>query len=90
MKIYLKVIEPTTNRLALTRLIRISTGMSLIDSKRIYDNINSYPFQSEKIIISDEFKAEHGEYALEKFKQDLSEIGGKFLIIGGVQQERKV
>lgn len=81
MKIYLKVIEPTTTRLALTRLIRISTGMSLADSKRLCDKINTHPFPSEQMIISD-------EYALAKFKQELSDMDGKFLISGGIQQER--
>ena len=81
MKIYLKVIEPTTTRLALTRLIRISTGMSLADSKRLCDKINTHPFPSEQMIISD-------EYALAKFKRELSEVSGKFLISGGIQQER--
>jgi len=88
MKIYLKVIEPTTTRLALTRLIRISTGMSLADSKRLCDKINTHPFPSEQMIISDEFKTKHGGYALAKFKRELSEVSGKFLISGGIQQER--
>lgn len=88
MKIYLKVIEPTTTRLALTRLIRISTGMSLADSKRLCDRINTHPFPSEQIIISDEFKTKHHGYALAKFKQELSDMDGKFLISGGIQQER--
>ena len=81
MKIYLKVIEPTSSRLYLTRLIRQSTGMSLVDSKWLCDRLNTYPFPCESINII-------GEYTLSKFKQELSEIQGKFLINGDAQQER--
>jgi hypothetical protein len=55
--------------------------MSLVDSKWLCDRLNTYPFPCESINII-------GEYTLSKFKQELSEIQGKFLINGDAQQER--
>jgi hypothetical protein len=82
-KIRMKCIQKTTSKLAFVKLIKQVSGLGLKESKDIadtfdYDDIN-------KIV---EFEIPR-EISIEQFRKDLNDVGGQYLVNGGVEFERE-
>ena len=81
-KIRMKCIQKTTSKLALVKLIKEVSGLGLKDSKDIVD---SFDYDINKIV---EFEISK-DRSIEKFREDLKDIGGQYLVNGGLEFERE-
>jgi hypothetical protein len=96
--IKIKLIEPTTQKLAFVKLIKECSGLGLKEAKDLCDNIHSYPERVYEMPIRD---WETHDYITgkttpaitdfrKKFITEIKNTGGRFVINGGVQWERDV
>ena len=81
-KIRMKCIQKTTSKLALVKLIKEVSGLGLKDSKDIVD---SFDYDINKIV---EFEISK-DRSIEKFREDLKDVGGEYLVNGGLEFERE-
>ena len=81
-KIRMKCIQKTTSKLAFVKLIKEVSGLGLKDSKDIVD---SFDYDINKIV---EFEISK-DRSIEKFREDLKDVGGEYLVNGGLEFERE-
>ena len=81
-KIRMKCVQKTTSKLALVKLIKEVSGLGLKDSKDIVD---SFDYDINKIV---EFEISK-DRSIEKFREELKDIGGEYLVNGGLEFERE-
>lgn len=97
-KIKIRLVKPTSEKLRFVKLIKECSGMGLMESKNLCDNLHAKPLTAFEMPIRDykyydfstgittpadiDYKA--------KFVSDIKEIDGEFIINGGTQWERNV
>jgi hypothetical protein len=81
-KIEIKLIEPTTEKLKLVKLIKDCSGMGLKESKELLDNLHRFPDRSLEMPIQESNKT--------RFIEELQLITGKFSITGGKEWTRDI
>jgi peptidyl-tRNA hydrolase len=84
--ISIKLIQPTTTKLMLVKLIKDCSGLGLKDSKDICDELHSYPGRPVKMQVLP--VAIDGTNYLRKFTNELKNISGQFEVNGGTQWQR--
>ena len=96
--IKIKLIEPTTQKLAFVKLIKECSGLGLKEAKDLCDNIHSYSERVHEMPIRD---WENYDYSTgvttpattdyrRKFTTEIKNIEGKFVVNCGVQWDRNV
>jgi hypothetical protein len=81
-KIRMKCVQKTQSKLAFVKLIKEVSGLGLRDSKDIVD---SFDYDINKIV---EFEISK-DRSIEKFREELKDIGGEYLVNGGLEFERE-
>jgi hypothetical protein len=86
----IKLIEPTPNKLKFVKLIKDCSGLGLKESKDLCDELHKNPHlvQDMPVRISNAME-ELVDYS-SRFKSEISNVGGKFLVNGGIQWERNI
>jgi len=81
-KIRLKCVEKTPSKLAFVKLIKEVSGLGLKESKDIAD---TFDYDINKTV---EFEMSRDK-SIEQFRKDLKDIGGQYLVNGGVEFDRE-
>ena len=81
-KIRLKWVEKTPSKLAFVKLLKEVTGYGLKESKDIAD---TFDYDINKVV---EFEILRDK-SIDQFRKDLREIGGQYLVNGGVEFDRE-
>jgi hypothetical protein len=81
-KIRLKCVEKTPSKLAFVKLLKEVTGYGLKESKDIAD---TFDYDINRVV---EFKILRDK-SIDQFRKDLREIGGQYLVNGGVEFDRE-
>jgi hypothetical protein len=81
-KIRMKCIEKTPSKLAFVKLIKEVSGLGLRESKDIADTFDYDINKSVEFEISN-------DRSIDKFRKDLENIGGQYLVNGGVEFDRE-
>jgi len=89
-KIRIKLVSPTSNKLAFVKLIKDCSDMGLKEAKDICDFLHANPgvvkeFETRKV----DSNGNHIDFR-KKFANDIKSIDGKFIVNGGSQWERDV
>lgn len=86
MKIKIKLITKSNTKLALVKLIKECSGLGLKESKDLCDFLHDHPhtFLEVPIKVNND---NHIDYR-KKFIDELKQIDGEFVVIGGSQWER--
>jgi hypothetical protein len=86
----IKLIEPTPNKLQFVKLIKDCSGLGLRESKDLCDELHKNPHlvQDMPVRISNAME-ELVDYS-SHFKSEIKNVGGKFLVNGGIQWERNI
>jgi hypothetical protein len=84
----IKLLEPTPNKLAFVKLIKDCSGLGLRESKDLCDELHSHPHlvQDMPVKPTDEYAQDYSK----KFISEIKNVGGKFLVNGGIQWERNI
>jgi hypothetical protein len=82
-KIRMKCVEKTPSKLAFVKLIKEVSGLGLKESKDIAD---TFDYDINKSV---EFEILTPSKSIEQFKKDLKNIGGQYLVNGGVEFDRE-
>lgn len=96
--IKIKLVEPTTQKLAFVKLIKECSGLGLKEAKDLCDDLHHNPSIVREMPIRD---WETYDYTIgkstpaitdfrKKFTTEIKNIDGKFVVNGGVQWERNV
>jgi hypothetical protein len=97
--IKIKLIEPTPNKLAFVKLIKDCSGLGLREAKDLCDDLHSYPEIVRDMPVRDweTYDYNTGKYNTpsntnyaKKFATEIKNVGGRFIVNGGVQWERDV
>jgi hypothetical protein len=81
-KIRMKCVEKTPSKLAFVKLIKQVSGLGLKESKDIAD---TFDYDINKTV---EFEIPR-DISIDQFRKDLKEIGGQYLVNGGLEFERE-
>lgn len=81
-KIRMKCIRKTPSKLAFVKLIKEVSGLGLKESKDIVD---TFDYDINKVV---EFEIPI-QISIDQFRKDLKEIGGQYLVNGGLEFERE-
>jgi hypothetical protein len=81
-KVRMKCVESTPSKLAFIKLIKEVSGLGLKESKDIAD---IFDYNINKTV---EFEMSRDK-SIEQFKKDLKDIGGQYLVNGGVEFDRE-
>ena len=81
-KIRMKCVQKTPSKLAFVKLIKEVSGLGLKESKDIVD---TFDYDINRII---EFEISK-DRSIEKFREELKDIGGEYLVNGGLEFERE-
>lgn len=81
-KIRMKCIIKTPSKLAFVKLIKEVSGLGLKESKDIVD---TFDYDINKVV---EFEIPI-QISIEKFRKDLAEVGGEYLVNGGIEFDRE-
>ena len=81
-KIRMKCVQKTPSKLAFVKLIKEVSGLGLKESKDIVD---TFDYDINKIV---EFEISK-DRSIEKFREELKDIGGEYLVNGGLEFERE-
>ena len=81
-KIRMKCVEKTPSKLVLVKLIKELSGLGLKESKDIAD---SFDYDINKTV---EFEIPTSK-SIDQFRRDLKDMGGQYLINGGVEFDRE-
>jgi hypothetical protein len=83
----IKLIEPTPNKLQFVKLIKDCSGLGLRESKDLCDELHKSPHlvQDMPVRVSNE-TIDYSSH----FKSEIKNVGGKFLVNGGIQWERNI
>jgi hypothetical protein len=96
--IKIKLVEPTPTKLAFVKLIKDCSGLGLKESKDLCDDLHKNPDVAREMPIRD---WETYDYSTgkttpantdfrRKFNTEIKNVGGKFVVNGGVQWDRNV
>jgi len=96
--IKIKLVEPTPNKLAFVKLIKECSGLGLKESKDLCDDLHNYPIIVREMPIRDwkDYDYSTGKSTpattdyRKKFTTEIKDVGGRFIVNGGVQWERNV
>lgn len=94
----IKLLEPTTQKLAFVKLIKECSGLGLKEAKDLCDDLHHNPSIVREMPIRD---WETYDYTIgkstpaitdfrKKFTTEIKKIDGKFLVNGGIQWERNI
>ena len=81
-KIRMKCVEKTPSKLAFVKLIKEVSGLGLKESKDIVD---TFDYDINKTV---EFEIPR-DISIDQFRKDLKDIGGQYLVNGGLEFERE-
>ena len=81
-KIRMKCVQKTPSKLAFVKLIKQVSGLGLKESKDIAD---TFDYDINKTV---EFEIPK-DISIDQFRKDLKEIGGQYLVNGGLEFERE-
>ena len=81
-KIRMKCVQKTPSKLAFVKLIKQVSGLGLKESKDIAD---TFDYDINKTV---EFEIPR-DISIDQFRKDLKEIGGQYLVNGGLEFERE-
>jgi hypothetical protein len=81
-KIRMKCVQKTPSKLAFVKLIKQVSGLGLKESKDIAD---TFDYDINKCI---EFEIPR-EISIEQFRKDLNDVGGQYIVNGGLEFERE-
>ena len=81
-KIRMKCVEKTPSKLAFVKLIKEVSGLGLKESKDIAD---TFDYDINRPV---EFEISRDK-SIDQFRKDLKEIGGQYLVNGGLEFERE-
>ena len=88
-RVRIKLVSPTTQKLAMVKIVKNYTGLGLKEAKDIVDTLHAYPNKSIEIDLSKDLVVNENVIANAKsFSKALDGVDGTFLINGGVQYER--
>jgi hypothetical protein len=83
----IKLLEPTTNKLSFVKLIKDCSGLGLREAKDLCDELHKSPHLVQDMPLL----PTTGDVDYSKlFKSEIKNIGGKFLVNGGIQWERNI
>jgi hypothetical protein len=84
----IKLIEPTPNKLQFVKLIKDCSGLGLRESKDLCDELHKSPHlvQDMPVRVSTNETIDYSSH----FKSEIKNVGGKFLVNGGIQWERNI
>jgi len=85
----IKLLEPTPNKLAFVKLIKDCSELGLRESKDLCDELHSSPHLVQDMPVKCEQYLGDIDYS-KKFISEIKNVGGKFLVNGGIQWERNV
>jgi len=96
--IKIKLVEPTPNKLAFVKLIKDCSGLGLREAKDLCDNIHGNPEKVHEMPIRDwesmDYNTGKTTPAItdfrKKFNTEIKNVGGRFIVNGGVQWDRNV
>ena len=81
-KIRMSCVQKTQSKLAFVKLIKEVSGLGLKESKDIVD---TFDYDINRIV---EFEISK-DRSIDQFRKDLNDIGGQYLVNGGLQFERE-
>jgi len=81
-KIRMKCVQKTPSKLAFVKLIKEVSGLGLKESKDIVD---TFDYDINRIV---EFEISRDK-SIEQFRKDLKDVGGQYLVNGGLEFERE-
>jgi hypothetical protein len=85
----IKLIEPTPNKLQFVKLIKDCSGLGLRESKDLCDELHKSPHLVQDMPVRVSTMNETIDYS-SHFKSEIKNVGGKFLVNGGIQWERNI
>ena len=96
--IKIKLVESTPNKLLFVKLIKECSGLGLKEAKDLCDELHAKPNIVQEIPIRDwethDYSTGKSTPAItdfrKKFATEIKDVGGKFVVNGGVQWERNV
>ena len=96
--IKIKLVEPTTQKLAFVKLIKECSGLGLKEAKDLCDDLHNHPHIVREMPIRDwesyDYTTSKSTPAItdfrKKFITEIKNVGGRFVVNGGVQWDRNV
>lgn len=82
----IKLLEPTPNKLAFVKLIKDCSGLGLRESKDLCDELHSSPHLVQDMPVKPTDDTDYSK----RFISEIKNVGGKFLVNGGIQWERNI
>ena len=82
----IKLLEPTPNKLAFVKLIKDCSGLGLRESKDLCDELHKSPHLVQDMPVKPTDDTDYSK----RFINEIKNVGGKFLVNGGIQWERNV
>ena len=79
--IKIKLIEKCVNKLIFVKLIKDCSGLGLKESKDICDRLHTHPLEIQTFVVRQDGITNYEK----KFRDEISNAGGKFLISGGTE-----
>jgi hypothetical protein len=79
--IKIKLIEKCVNKLIFVKLIKDCSGLGLKESKDICDRLHSHPLEIQTFVVRQDGITNYAK----KFRDEISNAGGKFIISGGTE-----
>ena len=79
--IKIKLIEKCVNKLIFVKLIKDCSGLGLKESKDICDRLHSHPLEIQTFVVRQDGITNYEK----KFRDEISNAGGKFIISGGTE-----
>jgi hypothetical protein len=96
--IKIKLVEPTPNKLAFVKLMKECSGLGLKEAKDLCDDLHQNPHIVREMPIRDWESYDYNtgvttpattDYR-RKFTTEIKDVGGRFVVNGGVQWDRNV
>jgi hypothetical protein len=79
--IRIKLIEKCANKLIFVKLIKDCSGLGLKESKDICDRLHSHPLETQSFVVRQDGITNYAK----KFRDEISNCGGKFIVCGGTE-----
>jgi hypothetical protein len=79
--IRIKLIEKCDNKLIFVKLIKDCSGLGLKESKDICDRLHSHPHETQSFVVRQDGITNYAK----KFRDEISNCGGKFIVCGGTE-----
>lgn len=82
----IKLLEPTPNKLVFVKLIKDCSGLGLREAKDLCDELHKFPHLVQDMPLLPTVDVDYSK----RFKNEIKNVGGKFLVNGGIQWERNI